>query len=172
MMKVAKVNHVTHFVLFNILFSGIIPYFIYKYTPGNYWILIYLANIDIVANIFTNVTRPQYNMRLYMEFPNDIESTVYKTFFNWMSLIFTVILIFDFYYLHGYSRAIKITIIATLFTYLLPPFFVPELDKYLSRHIDKGSNSNILLHLIIHLSILIAFTLLVFKSESAISHRL
>lgn len=149
----SKTNDIYGFLLYIVIFLMIIPYSLYKVAP--IFIMYYMANVDIIANILTTIKHPNIFGSLYLSDPNSIIQYISVIGINYVALISLFYVVIRLHEKIITSKAIAVASVMTLVTFLLPtyilPLFIEKVERWL---INKkiGATTRVIISYIIGLA--------------------
>lgn len=115
------------FLLYILIFLMIIPYSLYKAAP--IFIMYYMANVDIIANILTTIKHPNIFGSLYLSEPSSIIQYVSVIGINYVALISLFYVVIRLHEKIKTTKAITVAAVMTLVTFLLPTYILPLFIK-------------------------------------------
>lgn len=123
------------FFLYIIIFLMIIPYSLYEIAP--IFIMYYMANVDIIANILTTIKHPNIFGNLYLSDPNSIIQYISVIGINYVALISLFYVIIRLHEKIKTGKAISVASVMTLVTFLLPTYILPLFIEKVERWLEK-----------------------------------
>lgn len=146
------------FLLYITIFLMIIPYSLYKAAP--IFIMYYMANVDIIANILTTIKHPNIFGSLYLSDPNSIIQYISVIGINYVALISLFYVVIRLHEKIKTTKAIAVASVMTLVTFLLPtyilPLFIERIEGWLATK-NLGETIRVVIAYIIGLAAGLAF---------------
>jgi hypothetical protein len=156
--KNSETREIYGFILYVIIFLLIIPYSFYKFAP--IFIMYYMANVDIIANILTTIKHPNIFGSLYLSEPDSIIQYISVIGINYVALISLFYVVIRLHEKIKTTKAIAVASVMTLVTFLLPTYIIPLFIKKVEEWLEKknlGETSRVVISYIIGLATGIAF---------------
>lgn len=151
-------NDIYGFLLYIAIFLMIIPYSLYKAAP--IFIMYYMANVDIIANILTTIKHPNIFGSLYLSDPNSIIQYVSVIGINYVALVSLFYVVIRLHEKIKTTKAIAVASVMTLVTFLLPtyilPLFIEKVEGWLEEK-NLGETTRVIIAYIIGLAGGLAF---------------
>jgi len=138
--KKNNINDVYGFILYTIIFLLILPYSLYKIAP--IFIMYYMANVDIIANILTTIKDPNIFGNLYLGSPNSIIQYISVISINYYALISLFYVVIQLHKKIKTSKAITVAAVMTLVTFLLPTYILPLFIKKVEESLENVKINN------------------------------
>lgn len=133
--KTSEKNDIYGFLLYIAIFLMIIPYSLYKVAP--IFIMYYMANVDIIANILTTIKHPNIFGSLYLSEPDSIIQYISVIGINYVALISLFYVVIRLHERIKTTKAIAVAAVMTLVTFLLPtyilPLFIEKVEEWLAE---------------------------------------
>lgn len=116
-------NDIYGFILYVVIFLMIIPYSLYTAAPV--FIMYYMANVDIIANILTTIKHPNIFRSLYLSEPSSIIQYISVIGINYVALVSLFYIVIRLHEKIKTTKAISVAAVMTLITFLLPTYILP-----------------------------------------------
>lgn len=130
------------FLLYLIIFIGILPFIFKRYEPT--YFMYYMANVDIIANILTNIKDPKIFGDLYLSDPQTLIQYISVIAINYIALLSIFYVVIRFHNKTTTVKAIAIAGVMTLVTFLLPTYVIPYVIEKLEQfYVGKTWNKNL-----------------------------
>lgn len=130
------------FILYLIIFIGLLPFIFKRYVPT--YFMYYMANVDIIANILTNIKDPKLFGDLYLSDPQTLIQYISVIAINYIALLSIFYVVIKFHNKTTTVKAIAIAGVMTLVTFLLPTYVIPYVIEKLEQfYVGKTWNKNL-----------------------------
>ncbi len=127
------------FIIFIIVFIGIVPYTLYTVAPA--YLMYYMANVDMLANILTVIEKPHIFSNLYTPEPNSFIAYLSVITINYIALLSIFYVVINFARKTSTFKGIILAGIMVMITFLIPTYVIPNVIDQVEKHITSRFKS-------------------------------
>lgn len=128
------------FIVYVLLFLIVMPIGINKFAPK--YLMYYMCNIDIIANILTVIKDPNIFGALYLSNPSNLIEYISVIGINYYALLSVFYVVIHFHNRSTTRKAILMAGIVVMVTFLIPTYFIPVVILKLNKKLDQTSLGN------------------------------
>lgn len=132
--KPSEKRDIYGYIMYVVVFLLILPMTLYKISP--IYIMYYMANVDIIANILTTIKHPNFFGNIYLGDPDTLIQYISVISINYVALISLFYVVICLHERVPTMKALSVAAVMTLVTFLIPTYVVPILIKKMERWLE------------------------------------